>query len=81
VVNRLPAQPVEVTVSPTLTRTTYGVEGHAGEVTLWTARGAGHTWPGARVGLILRLLLGRTTNEIDATAKIWSFAERRAAAF
>jgi hypothetical protein len=31
--------------------------------------------------LILRLLLGRTTNEIDATAKIWSFAERRAAAF
>ena len=67
--------PSETSVSKTLTRTTYGVEGGQGEVTLWTAQGAGHTWPGARLGLLLRLFLGRTTMEIDATERIWSFAQ------
>ena len=79
VANGLPAKPIDLTMSPALTRSTYGREGQPGEVTLWTARGAGHTWPGARVGFFLRLLLGRTTTEIDATAKIWSFAQGHAA--
>jgi poly(3-hydroxybutyrate) depolymerase len=43
---------------------------------LWTALGAGHTWPGSQLGLGLRLLLGRTTREIDATAEIGRFWER-----
>jgi polyhydroxybutyrate depolymerase len=71
--NRMPAQPEVVAVSPTLTRTTYGAEGKPGEVTLFTSKGAGHTWPGGHLGLLLRLFLGRTTTEIDATAKIWDF--------
>lgn len=78
VANGHPAEPAEVAVSATLTRSTYGPEGGPGEVTLWTAAGAGHTWPGSRLGLLLRLLLGRTTMEIDATAEIWAFAGRHA---
>jgi polyhydroxybutyrate depolymerase len=72
--NRMPAQPEVVAVSPTLTRTTYGGEGKPGEVTLYTSKGAGHTWPGGHLGLFLRLLLGRTSMEIDATSRIWDFA-------
>lgn len=74
--NGASSEPTTVAVSPTLNRTTYGSEGQPGEVTLWTAKGAGHTWPGAQLGLFLRMLLGRTTNEIDATDRIWCFAQR-----
>ena len=70
--NGITDPPAEVAVSPTLTRTTYGAEGKPGEVTLWTSRGAGHTWPGGHLGLLLSLYLGRTTREIDATKSIWS---------
>ncbi len=70
----MPGQPEVVAVSPTLTRTTYGAEGKPGEVTLFTSKGAGHTWPGGHLGLFLRLLLGRTSMEIDATSRIWDFA-------
>jgi polyhydroxybutyrate depolymerase len=73
--NGVASEPEEVAVTRTLTRTTYGHEGDPGEVTLWTSRGAGHTWPGGRLGLVLRLLLGRTSQEIDATAQISSFAQ------
>ncbi len=73
VANRMPEQPEVVAVSPTLTRTTYGAEGKPGEVTLFTSKGAGHTWPGGHLGLFLRLLLGRTSTEIDATSRIWDF--------
>ncbi len=70
--------PTEAAVSPTLTRTTYGAEGQPGEVTLWTSRGAGHTWPGGHLGLMLSLFLGRTSREIDATKSIWEFGLRHA---
>jgi polyhydroxybutyrate depolymerase len=78
VANRVPEQPEVVAVSPTLTRTTYGAEGNPGEVTLFTSKGAGHTWPGAHPGLFMRLLLGRTSAEIDATSKIWEFERAHA---
>lgn len=70
--------PTEVAVSSTLTRTTYGAEGQPGEVTLWTSDGAGHTWPGGHLGLMLSLSLGRTSKEIDATKSIWEFGLRHA---
>jgi polyhydroxybutyrate depolymerase len=76
--NGITAPPTEVAVSPTLTQTTYGAEGQPGEVTLWTSQGAGHTWPGAHLGLLLSLFLGRTTREIDATKSIWEFGLRHA---
>jgi len=76
--NGITAPPAEVAVSPTLTRTTYGAEGQPGEVTLWTSRGAGHTWPGGHLGLLLSLFLGRTSREIHATKSIWEFGLRHA---
>jgi polyhydroxybutyrate depolymerase len=76
--NGITDPPSEVAVSPTLTRTTWGAEGQQGEVTLWTSRGAGHTWPGGHLGLMLGLTLGRTSKEIDATRSIWEFGLRHA---
>jgi len=35
--------------------------------------GGGHTWPGARSGPIVGMILGRSTPEIDATKEIWDF--------
>ena len=35
--------------------------------------GGGHTWPGARTGIIGGMILGRSTPEIDATKEIWDF--------
>jgi polyhydroxybutyrate depolymerase len=75
--NGITDPPTEVAVSPTLNRTTYGAEGQPGEVTLWTSRKAGHTWPGGHLGL-LGLFLGRTSREIDATKSIWDFGLRHA---
>jgi polyhydroxybutyrate depolymerase len=77
--NGISGPPTEVAVSPTLTRSTYGAEGERGEVTLWTSRGAGHSWPGGHLGLRLSLYLGRTSKEIDASSSIWEFGLRHAA--
>lgn len=35
--------------------------------------GGGHTWPGARAGVVAEMVLGRTSDEINATAEIWNF--------
>lgn len=35
--------------------------------------GGGHTWPGARERLVSDLLLGNTSDEVNATAEIWNF--------
>lgn len=77
--NGHPGPPSVVEISPTLTRTTYGPPGGPGEVTLWTSKGAGHTWPGGRGGLLLHALLGRTSKEVDASREIWSFEQAHAA--
>lgn len=68
--NGLPGQCNEVQVSPRLSRIAYGQSPAEGQVTLWVAKGAGHTWPGSRLPLTLRLMLGRTNMEIDATKEI-----------
>jgi len=36
-------------------------------------QGGGHTWPGARTGIIADLVLGNTSEEVSATAEIWNF--------
>ncbi|MGZ4125820.1 MAG: hypothetical protein ACXVQU_09725, partial [Actinomycetota bacterium] len=56
-------------------RTSYG-EGTASEVTLWKLADAGHTWPGHPGGPVLRLLVGRTSSEVDATSEMWRFFQR-----
>lgn len=64
----------ETTVSKGLRCLRYGHEGELGEVVLWTCLRAGHTWPGGRLTHpLLRLWLGRTSTEIDATDTLWRF--------
>lgn len=77
--NGHPGPPAVVQTSATLTRTTYGEAGRPGEVTLWTSKDAGHTWPGGRMSLALRAFLGRASDEIDASREIWSFEQAHAA--
>jgi polyhydroxybutyrate depolymerase len=75
--NGIAEAPVVTAVSPALSRTTYGA-GKPGEVTLWTFRRAGHTWPGHPGGIILRFVLGATSRELDASEEIWrSFTAHR----
>lgn len=36
-------------------------------------QGGGHNWPGARGGIVSEWILGRESEEIDATTEIWNF--------
>ncbi len=36
-------------------------------------QGGGHTWPGARTGILADWVLGNTSEEVNATAEIWNF--------
>ena len=47
------------------------------EVTLYTLRGAGHTWPGGAQYLPQRFI-GKVCRDIDATEVIWNFFKRHA---
>ena len=67
-------EPESEEISRSLTRLSFGAQEDPGAVTLWVSKGAGHTWPGSRLSLPLRLFLGRTSNEIDATAEVWRAA-------
>jgi polyhydroxybutyrate depolymerase len=71
----LPSEPIRRELTAHLTRIDYGDPKQPAAVTLFVSRGAGHTWPGSRLPLFpisLRLILGRTSTEIDATTEIWS---------
>jgi len=35
--------------------------------------GGGHTWPGSRTGVVADMVLGKTSQEVNATAEIWNF--------
>jgi polyhydroxybutyrate depolymerase len=70
VANGADPNPTHLEISKHVTRTTYGHDGAANGVVLWTIRGGGHTWPGTRLGPLVGLILGHTTTEIDATALI-----------
>jgi polyhydroxybutyrate depolymerase len=68
--NGADAQPATIALTPHVTQTSYGEPGAANETVLFTVKGGGHTWPGSRLGLLMWLLLGKTTTEIDATQRI-----------
>jgi polyhydroxybutyrate depolymerase len=75
-VNGVPAEPRREEVTGALTRFSFGPEQGPGTVTLWVSRGAGHTWPGTQLPLGLRLFLGRTSRDVDATAEMWRVLEQ-----
>lgn len=63
-------EPQRAAITRSVTRLCYGPQDDPGAVTLWVCQGAGHTWPGSRLGLLLRLFLGKVSMEIDATTEI-----------
>jgi polyhydroxybutyrate depolymerase len=70
----LASEPTRQERTAHLTRMDFGEPDAAAAVTLFISRGAGHTWPGSRLPLFplpLRLILGRTSKEINATTEIW----------
>lgn len=72
--NGVDPAPAETTSSSHLTALRHGHSGDPGEVVLWACHGAGHTWPGGRLTHpLLRLWMGRTSSEIDATDTLWQF--------
>jgi len=70
----LASEPARQELTGHLTQIDFGDPSGVAAVTLFVSRGAGHTWPGSRLPLFplsLRLILGRTSMEIDATTEIW----------
>lgn len=49
------------------------------EVILYSVQGGGHTWPGTRPRPRLERIVGRTSQDIDATKIIWEFFSRHRA--
>jgi len=64
-------EPVRTELTPSLARLSYGPPDDPGAVTLFVCDGGGHTWPGTRLTLMLRLILGKVSYDVDATAEIW----------
>ena len=56
-------------------REAYGPGTEGTEVVLYAVDGGGHTWPGGSQYLP-RLVIGRTSRDIDACAVIWDFFKR-----
>jgi polyhydroxybutyrate depolymerase len=70
----LSSEPTRRELTDHLTRVDFGDPNQRAAVSLFVSRGAGHTWPGSRLPLFpisLRLILGRTAKDIDATDEIW----------
>jgi polyhydroxybutyrate depolymerase len=67
--------PERTDVTRSLSCLSYGPRDDPGAVTLWVCDGAGHTWPGTRLALGLRLFLGKVSYDVDATAEIWRALE------
>jgi len=53
-------------------KSVYGQGRNGTEVIFYTIQGGGHTWPGGSQYLPERLI-GKVSNELDATSTIWEF--------
>jgi len=81
--NRCGPSPIESVVAADVTRLEYTNCADDAAVVLYTLRGGGHAWPGAkpkqesflsaRVLAMNQWLLGPTNRNIDATSQMWAF--------
>lgn len=66
-------QPDSVAVGDEVTRHDYvGCDGQV-PLSFYEITDGGHTWPGSPLGPLLTAVLGRTTDEVDATSDGWDF--------
>lgn len=64
-------KPSETRISPSVRLLVYSNCADNTDVALYTIEGGGHTWPGGKH--VADWLLGRTTDEINATRIMWQF--------
>lgn len=69
--NRCTGDPIDVQITPSVSRIAYTNCPDNGEVILYTVEGGGHTWPGGKP--LPGWIVGRTTREIDASRVMWEF--------
>ncbi len=69
------AGPTRREVSATMDQTTYDGCDDGSTVQLHVIEGAGHTWPASAFAEASASILGPATDELDASAVIWSFFE------
>lgn len=72
--NRCGEATAEQTVATGVTRREYTGCADDASVVLFTIEGGGHTWPGG--ALIPEWFAGPTSQEVDATAEMWSFFQQ-----
>jgi polyhydroxybutyrate depolymerase len=72
------SDPDRTEITDAVTRLSYGAQDDPNSVTLWVCAGAGHTWPGTRLPLFIRLFLGRVSYDVDATTEIFRALQQRA---
>jgi polyhydroxybutyrate depolymerase len=70
--NQCKGAPSDTRVSPSVRRLAYMNCAENADVILYTIEGGGHTWPGGKAPLP-EWLLGRTSQDIDATRLLWEF--------
>ena len=73
--NRCAPDPVEATVSETVTSRTYTGCADEASVVLYTIRDGGHDWPGGSP--LPEWLCGPVSRGIDATSRMWAFFRER----
>ena len=69
--NRCAPAPVDSAVAADVTRRAYGNCAEDADVVLYTATGAGHTWPGG--GEMPEWFVGPNTQSVSATNELWAF--------
>jgi polyhydroxybutyrate depolymerase len=69
--NRCGSNPVDSVVAADVTRLEYPNCAADAGVVLYTIRGGGHSWPGGKP--MPQWIVGRTSNSIDATSRMWAF--------
>jgi len=69
--NKCAPVPVDTTIASDVERREYCDCANAAGVVLYTIEGGGHTWPGGPP--FPEWLLGKTTQNVDATREMWAF--------
>jgi polyhydroxybutyrate depolymerase len=69
--NQCKGNPSETRITASVRRLVYTNCAENADVILFTVEGGGHTWPGGKP--LPERMIGRTTNEINATRVMWAF--------
>ena len=69
--NQCNGDPSDTRITASVRRLAYATCAENADVVLYTIEGGGHTWPGGKP--LPEWIVGRTTNEINASRVMWDF--------